>query len=88
MKILFNDQPVLQPLADKLLSSVEIFKTTLSDLSESDKIRKQLLTLYPTCQINFDLQDCDRILRMEGQFNNEIVIAILLSQGYQCEMLD
>lgn len=88
MKILFNDQPVLQPLTDKLLSSVEIFKTTLSDLSESDKIRKQLLTLYPTCQINFDLQDCDRILRMEGQFNNEIVIAILLSQGYQCEMLD
>jgi hypothetical protein len=88
MKIFFSDQPVLQPLADKLLSSVEIFKTTLSDLSESDKIRKQLLTLYPTCQINFDLQDCDRILRMEGQFNNEIVIAILLSQGYQCEMLD
>lgn len=89
MKIDFYNEINLHPHGQGLsVSAIEIFRTTISDFEESEKIKKQLLTLFPTCRINFDLQDCDRILRVEGQFSSEIVIAILQSQRYECEILD
>ena len=45
---------------------VEVFKTNVQEADESDKIILKLLEHFPDSQINFDLDDCDKILRFEA----------------------
>ena len=47
-----------------------------------------LCEVFPSHKINFDLDDCDKILRMEGErIESEKIISLLNSNGHQCEML-
>lgn len=67
---------------------VEIFKTSVEGQSESQLVIEKLQELFPAYTINFDLEDCDRILRIEHEaIENEKIIALLTSQGYYCEVL-
>ena len=45
---------------------VEIFKTDVEEVSKADMIVEKLLQHFPTYRINFDLHDCDKILRVEA----------------------
>jgi hypothetical protein len=67
---------------------VEVFKTNIDNRELATQLRKELLELFPGTRINFDLQDCDRILRIESAecIAMEIEEA-LLSKGYWCEVL-
>jgi len=39
-------------------------------------------------KINFDLEDCDKILRVEGEnILNEKITGLVTESGYQCEVL-
>jgi hypothetical protein len=67
---------------------VEIFKTSVREKSESYLVIEKLQEQFPAYTINFDLEDCDRILRIEHELiDNEKIIALLNSQGYHCETL-
>jgi hypothetical protein len=67
---------------------VAVFKTDISDVSVADFIKQQLLSAFPGSKINFDLEDCDRILRMELQADIELQVPGKLTQlGYYCEAL-
>ena len=46
---------------------VEVFKTAVASSSEAALVLQILKAHFPSCRINFDLQDCDRILRIEGE---------------------
>lgn len=67
---------------------IEVFKTDVQDAAEAERIIGLLLQYYPDGRINFDLQDCDKILRV---VNNAIcpgeIARIIKSCGYQCEVL-
>ncbi|MEP7317706.1 MAG: hypothetical protein ABI921_03170 [Panacibacter sp.] len=44
---------------------------------------------FPLFKMNFDLDDCDRILRVEGiNIAPEKIIKILNSSGYHCQLLE
>lgn len=45
---------------------IEIFKTNVREKNEADEIVSFLLKRNPGFKINFDLEDCDNILRIEG----------------------
>lgn len=67
-------------------TEVKIFKTNV----ESEQMASQLITylqrIIPDFQINFDLEDCDNILRIEG--NREVsllVINLLNTKGIDCK---
>lgn len=45
---------------------IEIFKTNVREKQEADEIVSLLLKRNPEFKINFDLEDCDNILRIEG----------------------
>lgn len=48
----------------------------------------RLSQIYPDCKINFDLEDCDRILRVEStQDISKQIIALLTADGFVCEIL-
>ena len=67
---------------------VEVFKTDVEQLNESQKIIQKLLEHFPESKINFDLDDCDNILRVEGaNIGNEEIIQLLNEIGYRCEVL-
>ncbi len=58
-------------------------------MKESNSIMHTLLTFFPHYKINFDLDDCDRILRVDApMICIEKIISLLQSHGYQCEVLD
>ncbi len=67
---------------------VEIFKTNVQKMDETKPIVHTLLGQFPLYKINFDLEDCDKILRIEGVFiEKENINLILKSLGYQCEII-
>ena len=46
---------------------LEIFKTNVRKVSEAKKLVILLLDHFPEAKINFDLKDCDNILRVEAK---------------------
>ena len=44
---------------------------------------------FPSFKINFDLSDCDKVLRVEGENMETSRIIILVKEyGFKCEILD
>ncbi|UWY27563.1 hypothetical protein [Flavobacterium sp. TR2] len=67
---------------------IEVFKTNVQEESQCTIIIEKLLEHYPNSSINFDLEDCDKILRIHAQaISNTKIIDILNSHGYFCEAL-
>ncbi len=68
---------------------VEVFKTNVTEAAIAEKIMAELKLILPMAKINFDLEDCDNILRVEINTGN----ALMLIQehfhqaGFQCEVL-
>ena len=46
---------------------IEVFKTNVEKTNDADKMVRLLLEHFPQSKINFDLHDCDKILRVEGK---------------------
>lgn len=68
---------------------IEIFKTDVKNKQLAAKITQLISTLFPVQSINFDLADCDRVLRIEGtDLNNQEVIKIVNSFGHSCTELE
>lgn len=44
---------------------VEVFKTDISTANDAGKLQNKIMEIYPDYRINFDLDDCDKILRIE-----------------------
>ena len=69
------------------VASVEIFRTNVVRKHDSIQIIKELKEIFPDCSINFDLTDCDRILRVEGNTISIIdIIEIVKRMGFECEL--
>ena len=68
---------------------VEIFKTNVEFIEQSIFISAQLLKQFPNLRINFDLDDCDKILRVQGKIIQvHKIISMVNSMGFVCERLD
>ena len=72
-----------------ILDRVEVFKTNVTDSFDAIKLKTILLKEFPHSKINFDLQDCDKILRIEGsQIPVSRVIQIIKHEGFHCQLLE
>jgi len=69
---------------------VEVFKTNVRNKMQAKRIADLLKTAFSDARINFDLGDCDKILRVEGinGSNSSVIMADLNKLGFQCEILD
>ena len=66
-----------------------VFKTNLSLRLVPEQLTVKLDDLLLPANWNFDLDDCDRILRVEGtEIAPSQIIALLAAEGYLCEELD
>ncbi|CAL1519512.1 hypothetical protein MMC2321_03261 [Chitinophaga sp. MM2321] len=67
---------------------VEVFKTNVQQKKQANMLLTTISAHLPLFKVNFDLEDCDRILRVEGiNISPEIIINLLREKGYQCEVL-
>lgn len=67
---------------------VEVFKTNVQEHDEAGKLIDLLLQHFPANKINFDLQDCDKVLRVEGNcVEPEKVIMLVIENGFACSVL-
>lgn len=78
----------------KLKMTVEVFKTNVADPERAKWLVDQIERNFINCKVNFDLDDCDRILRVvfEGKSQadpivNELLIDLLKTVGYEAEVL-
>ena len=46
---------------------IEVFKTNVQNEIQCKQKLKTLKKKFPALKINFDLQDCDKIVRVEGK---------------------
>lgn len=67
---------------------IEVFKTNVQEMEQSKMIVGKLLEHFPNSTINFDLEDCDKVLRINAvSISNHHIIELLNSYGYHCEPL-
>ncbi|HTS45635.1 MAG TPA: hypothetical protein VMH01_14650 [Puia sp.] len=67
---------------------VEIFKTDVSKKTKAKNILSMLQKEFPHLKVNFDLGDCDKILRVEGKIiSTEKIVSLMEEQKYLCELL-
>lgn len=68
---------------------VEIFKTNVHDVLQAEKIISLLNIHFPAFMINFDLHDCDKILRVKGEsIPVDEIVRLVSANGFQCSLLD
>jgi len=77
---------------------VEVFKTDVQKKAKSKMLLRILSEAFPSFKINFDLSDCDKVLRVEGDNMEALPIMILVKEygcrfrtilyGFKCEVLD
>jgi predicted RNA-binding protein YlqC (UPF0109 family) len=68
---------------------VEVFKTNVQKKAQSKMLLCILSETFPSLKINFDLSDCDKVLRVNGDNIEALRIMILVKEyGFMCEVFD
>ena len=67
---------------------VQVFKTNVQEREHADMLCDLVQNEITVQRANFDLEDCDKIFRVESSVNiDEKIIALLHLHGYSCEEL-
>ena len=73
----------------KLDAMVEVFKTNVQREIDTNYIIAVIKRQFPLYKVNFDLEDCDKILRVEGaNLEAENIIEHVNCLGYTCIQLE
>jgi hypothetical protein len=71
-----------------IIKMIEIFKTNILKKQHAQAMIEILSKYFPDSKINFDLSDCDKILRVEGKnVQPETIIGLLNKRQFECEVL-
>lgn len=69
---------------------VEVFKTDVQNRSQAEWLLEQIHRIGTNYRANFDLEDCDKILRVKcptGRIQPSFVIELLKDFGCRAEVL-
>lgn len=71
------------------LHNVEVFRTNVRQKRQARILLNKLAKQFPKFKINFDLEDCDKILRVEGKdVRHEKIAELVTGNGYYCDVLE
>lgn len=73
-----------------LHAEIEVFKTDVSDHVWAKVLKDQIEKIFKEYEIHFDLEDCDKILRVKctnGSIESSRLIDLLRSYGFYAEVL-
>jgi hypothetical protein len=62
---------------------VKVFKTSIKTKKQAREILSVIAEVFPDANASFDLEDCDKILRIDSEsVNSEPLIQILSEAGF------
>ncbi|HNP23023.1 MAG TPA: hypothetical protein PKM63_03200 [Panacibacter sp.] len=68
---------------------LEVFKTNVEEADKAIELIWILDQAFPGNRINFDLDDCDKVLRVEGlKFCTQTIITLVKSNGFACVLME
>ena len=70
------------------MSYIEVYKTNICCADRAAKLRALLLSYSSTCYISFDLEDADKIMRIEGPILPDMVKQLFSQVGLECAILE
>lgn len=87
MRLLYEPKKLAHKV--KKIAVVEVFRTNIQKAKLAKELTNLLYLHFPEYKINFDLQDCDKILRVEGQqIWPDKIMELIHSSGYDCQPLE
>lgn len=67
---------------------VEVFKTNVRQRDRAQQLTSTLYHRFPLLKVDFDLEDCDKILRIEGShIYSKLIIELISANWAECEVL-
>jgi hypothetical protein len=69
---------------------IEVFKTNVEDYQHASMLVDQIHKTFDDYRANFDLEDCDKILRVKcanGSIQPSVLINFLKDFGFNAEVL-
>jgi hypothetical protein len=69
---------------------IEVFKTNVENQVQANLLMNQIHQTYSDYKANFDLEDCDKILRVASSIDficADCLINLLQAHGFQAEVL-
>lgn len=69
---------------------IEVFKTNVEDCDQSKMLIELIHSTFVDYKANFDLMDCDNILRIQstnGEVQAHLLISLLQEQGVEAVIL-
>lgn len=73
------------------MGAVEVFKTNVAHKKTAKVILEEIGMHQPKYKCNFDLEDCDKVLRIEnkgGHVDAKLIITILEKNNHQGSILE
>jgi len=66
-----------------------IFKTSVDTPIQAGRLKPLLNAMPPITECSFDLEDCDRILRIVTKdLQPQVICQLLETQGFNCEPME
>lgn len=69
---------------------VEVYKTDVKNRHQADFLIREIQKKFDSCEINFDLDDCDKVLRIESReadIPSSSIISLLDGYGFRARIL-
>jgi hypothetical protein len=68
---------------------IEVFKTNVNSTTQANRLIERIHRTFRNYRANFDLDDCDRVLRISspGYVQEALIIALLRDSGFHAEVL-
>jgi len=68
---------------------IEVFKTNVQEKKQVNKLLDEIHRTFPMYKANFDLEDCDKILRVysSGFIQSSFIIELVKNNGFYAEIL-
>jgi hypothetical protein len=69
---------------------IEIFRTNITKQKDADKILTKIHAAFPGFEANFDLDDCDHILRIQSRETlicQSTIISLIEALGFRGDVL-
>jgi hypothetical protein len=73
-----------------MMQTIEVFKTNVNEAGHAKMLIDLIHHRFPCYRANFDLHDCDRILRVVSSLPDidaDIVISLVNNLGFRAEVL-
>jgi hypothetical protein len=72
-----------------MIMVVEVFKTNVQKEDDKNYVIAVIQKQFPDYKVNFDLEDCDKILRIEAvALKAENIVDYVNCLGYDCVALE